>query len=187
VHHHIVKGMVKRMMCLTQTTGYAIRALGCLGEEGCHPHLIRDVAICSGVHKPYLAKIFNKLATSGLITSKRGYRGGITLTRPAREIALLEIVKAVEGERWIGPCLLGMSECASGITCPTSAQWKQISRQIETVLKTTTLADVIAAMKKGRQSAPAEKSHGNALANRAGTRGLPAKPMMPCDSHVQAQ
>jgi Rrf2 family iron-sulfur cluster assembly transcriptional regulator len=170
--------MVKHMMCLTQTTGYAIRALGCLGLEGCRPHLIRDVATCSGVNKPYLAKIFNKLSTSGLITSKRGYRGGITLTRPASEISLLEIVKAVEGEQWIGPCLLGMSECASGVKCPTSAQWKQISRQIETVLETTTLADVVSAMKR---------EHRSAATPSVAVGRVPSKPITACDSYAQAQ
>jgi Rrf2 family protein len=168
--------MVKRMMCLSQTTGYAIRALGCLGEEACHPHLIRDVAACSGVNKPYLAKVFNKLAASGLIITKRGYHGGITLSRPASEITLLEIVKAVEGERWIGPCLLGISECATNEVCPTSALWKQISQQIETVLKTTTLADVVMAMKKGRQRAPVDKRRCQPI-TRTGAGSFPAAPM----------
>ena len=140
------------MMCLSQTTGYAIRALGCLGEGTCHSHLIRDVARCSGVTKPYLAKIFNKLAISGLVTAKRGYHGGVTLSRPADEIALLEIVKAVEGEQWIGPCLLGIEECEAGQGCPTSELWKRVSREIETALRTTTLADMIVAMKKLRAS-----------------------------------
>lgn len=140
------------MMCLSQTTGYAIRALGCLGDDTCHPHLIRDVARCSGVSKPYLAKVFNKLSNSGLVTAKRGYRGGIALARPAHEIALLEIVKAVEGEKWIGPCLLGIEECAASQRCPTSDLWKRISLEIETALKTTTLADMIVAMRSGRSS-----------------------------------
>jgi Rrf2 family protein len=136
------------------------------------------VATCSGVTKPYLAKIFNKLASSGLIISKRGYRGGITLTRRTDQITLLEIVKAVEGDRWIGPCLLGMSECASHAKCPTSVVWKQISGQIESVLRTTTLADIVDAMKHGLQSAPSEKC-GHSVAVRARISGVPGKPMPP--------
>lgn len=138
------------MMCLSQTTGYAIRALGCLGEGSCPPHLIRSVAECTGVPKAYLAKVFNKLAASGLIVAKRGYRGGIRLARPADRITLLEIVKAVEGEHWIGPCLLGIDECAANELCPTVAVWKQVSDQIETVLRTTTLAVVIRSMRRSR-------------------------------------
>lgn len=145
------------MMCLSQTTGYAIRALGCLGDEICHPHLIRDVAKCSGVSKPYLAKIFNKLAINGLVISKRGYRGGIALSRPSDKITLLEIVKAVEGEKWIGPCLLGIEDCEASRICPTYALWKRVSQEIETVLETTTLAAVIAAAKNGRKRALPEK------------------------------
>lgn len=145
-------------MCLSQTTGYAIRALGCLGDEMCHPHLIRDVAKCSGVSKPYLAKVFNKLAINGLVVSKRGYRGGITLSRPADEITLLEIVKAVEGEKWIGSCLLGIEDCEASRMCPTSALWKRVSQEIETVLRTTTLAAVITATRDGRKRASVGKA-----------------------------
>lgn len=156
------------MMCLTQTTGYAIRALGCLGGECCQPRLIRDIAARSGVTKPYLAKVFNKLASSGLIASKRGYRGGITLTRPTSQITLLEIVKAVEGERWIGPCMLGISECAATAACPTAGAWKQISGQIETVLRTTTLADIVRAMNAAKNGELADvRVHAPAARNEA--------------------
>jgi Rrf2 family protein len=140
----------KRMMCLSQTTGYAIRALSCLDDASCAPHLIRNVAKCSGVSKPYLAKVANLLARHGLIVAKRGYRGGIALARPADEITLLEIVKAVEGDNWIAPCLLGMDECHANRMCPTHAVWQEVSRQLEVALTTATLADVVRAMKAGR-------------------------------------
>lgn len=171
------------MMCLSQTTGYAIRALGCLGDDTCHPHLIRDVARCSGVSKPYLAKVFNKLASSGLVTAKRGYRGGIALSRPAGEIALLEIVKAVEGEKWIGPCLLGIEECEASQICPTSDLWKRVSREIEAALKTTTLADMIAAMKKLRASGSPE----NCCREPASPAGLKGRARQDDRNYAQAR
>lgn len=133
----------KSMMSLSQTTGYAIKALACihgLGSEACY---IRDVAECTGVPKAYLARVISRLSHKGIITSKRGYRGGITLARAADRIALLEIVEAVEGEHWIGPCLLGLDGCCSGMLCPTTEFWRMIRDQIETKLRTTTLADML--------------------------------------------
>ena len=132
------------MLCLSQTTGYAVHALVCLDEQSGHANLIRDIAGRTGIPKPYLARIFNDLTHRGLVTAKRGYRGRIALARPADEISLLQVVEAVEGPNWIGPCLLGMDDCTACHTCPTHAVWQRASRQIKAVLDKTTLADVTA-------------------------------------------
>jgi Rrf2 family protein len=133
------------MLCLSQTTGYAIKALGCLTNPGARSCFIADVARTTRVPRPYLAKIINLLARQGLVISKRGYRGGIALARPPAGISLLEVVEAVEGKDWLGPCLLAIEECAQGHDCPTHAFWKEIREQIRAKLHTTTLAEVIAA------------------------------------------
>jgi Rrf2 family protein len=133
------------MLCLSQTTGYAIKALGCLTAPGAPSQLIADVARCTGVPRAYLAKIFNSLARQGLVTARRGYRGGVVLARPAAEISLLAIVEAVEGKTWLGPCLLAIDECAYGHGCPTHEFWMEICEQIREKLGSTSLADVIAA------------------------------------------
>jgi len=131
------------MICLSHTTGYAVHALSCLENGSQQPHLIRDVAQSTGLKKPYLAKIFNQLAHHGLVETKRGYRGGIVLARPSEEISLLQIVEAVEGNQWIGPCMLGLPDCMKKNLCPTHTLWMQIVDQITTALRKTTLADVI--------------------------------------------
>jgi Rrf2 family protein len=136
------------MLCLSQTTGYAVHALVCLDEQSGHANLIRDIAKCTGISKPYLARIINDLTHQGLVTAKRGYRGGIALARPAGEISLLQVVEAMEGPNWFGPCLLGLDDCARSV-CPTHAVWQRVSKQLKTVLGKTTLADVAAsAMRK---------------------------------------
>ena len=91
------------MICLSHTTGYALRALACLENIDRRPSFIRDVAESTGVPRPYLARIINRLSHKGIVSAKRGYHGGVTLTRPAREVTLLEVVEAIEGEEWIGP------------------------------------------------------------------------------------
>ena len=132
------------MLCLSQTTGYAIRALGCLHQQSSPAQLIRDIAKCAGIPKPYLARILNKLTHRGLVLAKRGYAGGISLARPAEQISLLQIVEAVEGPNWIGPCLLNMEGCGHPETCPTREVWRRVSQQLRAALKKTTLADVVA-------------------------------------------
>lgn len=131
------------MLSLSATTGYAIKALRCLESGTCQPHHITDIARCSRVPRPYLAKIINSLSQSGLVSTKRGYRGGIALARPAVSINLLEIVIAVEGEHWMGDCLLGLADCREPNECPTIEFWSRIRKEIERELARLTLADLI--------------------------------------------
>lgn len=133
------------MMCLSRTTGYAIQALGCLNDLAYTSRQIADIAKCSGTPKPYLAKILSSLSRKGLVCAKRGYRGGISLARRPQDISLLEIVEAVEGEHWLGECLLGFEECAKHFTCPTQVFWQRIRLEITAELRQISLAQVLAA------------------------------------------
>jgi Rrf2 family protein len=110
-------------------------------ERAC---LIREAAASTGIHKPYLAKILNLLTNKGLVTAKRGYRGGILLARPATAITILQIVEAVEGNAWLGHCLLGLRDCQAQHLCPTHEMWVEIKKRIHDSLGKITLAEVIA-------------------------------------------
>jgi Rrf2 family protein len=136
------------MICLSQTTGYAVRALVCLDEQGGRACLTRDIARCAGIPKPYLARIVNDLTHKELLTTKRGYRGGIALARPAGEISLLQVVEAIEGPDWIAPCLLGLNDCTTHTLCPVHGVWQRISKQIKAMLGRTTVADVMASPRR---------------------------------------
>lgn len=131
------------MMSLSQTTGYAIQALACLAEERCSPGFIRTIAECTGVPAPYLAKIFKRLNDAGLVASKRGYRGGVWLTRPPNQITLLDISDAVDGPAWMNACLLGPALCDDARSCPTHRFWKKERAAIRKELAALTLADMV--------------------------------------------
>jgi len=129
------------MLSLSKTTGYAIQALSCLDRGNCHS--IAEVAQRSGVPRSYLSKIVNSLSQHGLVLTKRGYRGGISLVRDPADISLLTIVEVVEGEAWLGECLLGMDECEVKVNCVTHTFWSRIRREITNELRTTSLASLI--------------------------------------------
>lgn len=84
------------MTNLSLTTGYAIEALACLAKHDGVSMRIGGIAELSGIPAPYLSKIFQRLGEAGIVESKRGYKGGVRLTRPPAEISLLEIAAAVE-------------------------------------------------------------------------------------------
>ena len=131
------------MMSLSNTTGHAVQALSCLAACENPPANIKDVAACSGVPQAYLAKIVKKLNDSGIVSSKRGSKGGIWLARPAKLISLLDISIALDGEDFLGPCLLGSGFCSDGRACPTHKFWVKNKELIRKELERTKLSDVM--------------------------------------------
>ena len=131
------------MMSLSHTTGHAIRALTCLAGCTNPPVNIKDVAESSNVPPSYLAKIVKKLNDSGIIESKRGSNGGIWLARPAKLISLLDISVALDGEDFLGPCLLCSESCSDERACPTHKFWIKNKELIRRELDRIKLTDVL--------------------------------------------
>lgn len=130
------------MLCLSQTSGYAIRALCCLDRCGGRWVRAWQIAACTGIPKAYLSKTLHALGRCGLIATKRGYQGGFQLARPAGRIRVLDIVEAVEGAAWQPRCLLGMADCSDRRSCPTHEFWKVQRERIRAELARLTLAAV---------------------------------------------
>lgn len=130
------------MLSLTQTTGYAVRALGCLADTGSRFEMARQVADCTGIPLPYLSKVLNALAKAGLVEAKRGYQGGFRLRRPAGSISLLEVADAVEGPGWRSTCLLSLESCHDEDPCPAHAFWSGLRLQIEAELDRLKVRDM---------------------------------------------
>lgn len=120
-----------------------MHALSCLHDRQSHTSFIRDIAKQTGIPKPYLAKIINSLNHHGLVYAKRGYRGGIALARPPERISLLQVVEAIEGRHWIAHCMWGIEDCVARSICPTHKGWLKVRKQIEGMLRSTTLADTV--------------------------------------------
>ena len=152
------------MLSLSQSVGYAVKALTCLEMGTCETHFVRDIARCSGVPAAYLSKIFTKLVSAHILTSKRGWKGGTRLARQASEISLLDIALVIDGDQWIGDSLLGLVNCEQFDDCPTHGFWKVERERIENELRRTSIADVVVFESKRRSawtvSSPA-MSHAN--------------------------
>lgn len=79
---------------------YAVRAMLALAEsalEGATPVSVEALAAQQGLPRKFLEEIFRDLRLGGLVTSKRGAKGGYSLTHDARDIAIGDIFRAVEG------------------------------------------------------------------------------------------
>jgi len=132
------------MVGLSQTTGYAVAALTYLGRYPDRRVLGREIAEGADVPAPYLSKLLHAMVGAGLVNSKRGYRGGFRLERDPDQISLLDIVKAVEGEKGVDVCLLGRSECSDDRACPAHQFWAVERGRIERKLARISIAETSA-------------------------------------------
>ena len=154
-------------MNLSKTVGYAVHALSCLEQARGEPLFVQEIAEATGIMKPYLARIINRLVHHGLIASKRGYRGGIVLAVPAEQISLARIVQALDGDSWSQECFFGLEKCPAARACPAHVMWSRMRKQIDGTLSRTTLADVTRATQPPRNRSAKNVSGGGAPLARA--------------------
>ena len=133
-------------MRVSAKADYAIRAmveLAAIEASEVDPAKGEAVAAAQGVPLRFLENILGELRHHGLIQSRRGAEGGYWLARPADDLTLAEIVRAVEG-----PLATVRGEPAealdyAGAAEPLGEVWLALRANIRQVLESVTLADVV--------------------------------------------
>jgi Rrf2 family protein len=122
---------------------YALRAcveLAAAGGDGA----IKGERIAQAQEVPlkFLENILGDLRHAGLVRSQRGVEGGYWLARPAEEITLADVIRAVEGPlanvRGVRPESIEYS----GSATPLRDVWVAVRASLRLVLEEVTVADV---------------------------------------------
>ena len=101
----------------------------------------RDIALRQEIPEPYLNQLLSALRRASLIVSRRGPGGGHQLARPAGEIALGEIVDALDGPMaTVWPVAEG--EAATSCACALHDVWRDVTESARRVVDQTTLAEL---------------------------------------------
>jgi Rrf2 family protein len=82
---------------LTAKADYALRASAELATAGAGPVKAERIAQSQAIPLKFLESILLDLKHAGLVLSQRGAEGGYRLARPAEEISLADVIRAVEG------------------------------------------------------------------------------------------
>jgi Rrf2 family protein len=104
---------------------------------------IKDVAERQGIPARFLEQIFQDLRRAGLVSSKRGPRGGYQLVRPARETSLGDILRALDGALnvYAGDDELPDAGDVASIAV-TEAALRELSQRIEACFNDVSLEDL---------------------------------------------
>jgi Rrf2 family protein len=129
-------------MRISAKVDYALRALTELAAATETPVKGERISQAQGIPIKFLENILVELRNSGLVQSQRGADGGYWLARPADQITIADVMRAVEGPlanvRGTRPEALQYSGSAS----PLRDVWVALRASMRTVLETVTLADV---------------------------------------------
>ncbi|MFI1412370.1 RrF2 family transcriptional regulator [Streptomyces sp. NPDC020707] len=85
-------------MHISAKADYAMRALLELAREPSRPLTCEAIASSQEIPFRFLKSVVGELRRAGLVRSQRGCEGGYWLGRPAEEITLLDVTRAVDGE-----------------------------------------------------------------------------------------
>jgi FeS assembly SUF system regulator len=135
------------MIRLGKLTDYGLLLMGEIARTPQELHTARDLAAKCNLPLPTVSKVLKTLLQSRLLVSHRGTRGGYSLVREPRSIAITEIISSLEGP-------LALTECSSDVSglcdlepsCPMKDNQRIINQVIHGALAKVMLSDLIRPM-----------------------------------------
>ncbi len=130
-------------MRVSAKADYAVRAAAELAAAGEGPVKGERLAEAQAIPLQFLEHILLELKHAGIVRARRGARGGYWLARPAAEITVADVVRAVEG-----PIADVQSSPPESIEYRGNAEhlkevWIAVRASLRTVLEQVTLADLV--------------------------------------------
>jgi Rrf2 family protein len=139
---------VSRLFRISDAANLAIHAMMLLASaDAAEPISVAVMSERLGVSRAHLAKVFQRLAKAGLVSSTRGPQGGFVLTRPADSIMLAEIYEDIEGPIQAVECLLGHPVCKERC-CVLGGLLTNVHSEVHKYFTTTRLSDVCDALRR---------------------------------------
>ena len=129
-------------MRVSAKADYAVRASAELANAGEGPVKGEMIAQAQGIPLKFLENILGELKHAGLVRSQRGAEGGYWLAKPASEITIADVIRAVEG-----PLASVRGEAPERIRYDGAAEalgklWVAVRANLRAVLEEVTVADV---------------------------------------------
>jgi len=130
-------------MRVSAKADYAVRAAAELAAADEGPIKGERLADAQDIPLQFLEHILLELKHQGIVRARRGAKGGYWLARPAGEVTIADLVRAVEG-----PIAIVQSAPPESIEYRGNAEhlqevWIAVRASLRTVLEHVTLADLV--------------------------------------------
>jgi Rrf2 family protein len=131
-------------MKLSTRARYGTRALLDLAiHQDEAPVSLKDVARRQEISVQYLEHLITPLITAGIVRSRRGPKGGVSLARPPKQVVLSEIFQILEGSISPVECIDNPKLCSRSESCVTRDIWNEMKKAMNGVLESTTLENLV--------------------------------------------
>ena len=134
------------MLRLSKKADYALMAMKHLAlKAGPLSTSAREIAEQYDIPIELMAKVLQRLARSGLLTSHQGTRGGYTLSKPMASISVADIIQAIDGPLTVTACSTEDEQCEQFTKCNIRDPLWRIKDRILNALSTCSLAEISSA------------------------------------------
>ncbi|WP_062464822.1 RrF2 family transcriptional regulator [Demequina soli] len=128
-------------MKVSARADYALRAAAELARSDA-PRTTGEISASQGIPRKFLEGILTELRDDGLVVGQRGIGGGYRLARPAVDITLADVVRAVDG-----PLIFVRGERPSDLEYGGAASelltvWVAVRASVRNVLEKVTVAQL---------------------------------------------
>ena len=133
-------------MIFSKTFGYALRSVLYIAATGNETEKIRveDISRKIGIPKYFLAKIMNKMAKGGIVSSTKGPNGGFSITNKTLDTPLIRLYQLVDGPNLAESCVLNVQKkCDESHPCPMHFKMVDHKENIMVTLSGTTISDLL--------------------------------------------
>ena len=104
---------------------------------------IKNIAKRRKRSEKYLERIIGMLKDVGLVVSIRGAHGGYYLSKEPKDISVLEVLTAVEGDLAPVACLSGEPDCGIDCrTCSTRVIWNHMWEIMKGSVRNTSIQQI---------------------------------------------
>lgn len=142
-------------MKLSTKGRYGLRAfidLAVWGEK--EPVSLTSIAERQDISVSYLEQLMAKLKRAGLVNSIRGVNGGYVIAKPAEEISVGDVLRALEGDLAPVECPgidnSKMAQCSGSDHCVSKIVWKRINDSINHTVDSIYIGELVKESRKGQ-------------------------------------
>ncbi len=129
-------------MHISAKADYAVRAAVQLASSSEFPVTSESIAAAQHIPGKFLEAILSELRREGLVRSRRGTHGGYWLSRPAAEISVADVLRAIDGPMALVRGVRPEQVEYHGSAQPLLEVWVAVRAALRDVLGGVTLADL---------------------------------------------
>jgi len=130
------------MLRISKMTDYGTVVITHLAKDPERLYSARELAEELHIGVATVSKVLKTLERADLLLAQRGKNGGYRLSRPANDISVAEVIRAMEGPIALTECASEAVQCEQEASCSVQSNWQRINHAIMRALEGVSVAEM---------------------------------------------